>query len=310
MEKKYNVLIIGSGPAGITASIYTIRANLSTFVVAGGMPGGQLMLTTDVEDFPGFPGGLQGPELMNRMRKQAEMFGVKFLDKDVTKIEKTKNGFIIFVGNEKYKAKAVIVATGSSASWLGIESEKKLIGRGVSACATCDGPLFKNKDVAVIGGGDTAVRETLFLSKFCKSVTLIHRKGNLRAQNILQDRVFKIKNVKFLWNTEAKEFIGEGRLESLKVINHKTKKISNLKLDGVFVAIGHTPNTKFLKGVVKLDSHGYIIVKDYVNTSLKGIFAAGDVHDYRYQQAVTAAGAGCMAAMEADEYINSLKHRK
>jgi len=311
MSKKesYDVIIIGSGPAGITASIYAIRANLSTLIIGGTTPGGQLMLTTDVEDFPGF-GKIQGPELMQKMRDHAQSFGVKFLDENVTKVDFKKHPFKLFVEEKEFEAKSVIVATGASAKWLGIESEKKLIGKGVSACATCDGFFFKNKDVAVIGGGDTALREVLYLANLCKSVTVIHRRDHLRAQKILQDRAFNTKNIKFIWNSEVKEFIGKDKLETIKLFNNKTNKTSDIKMDGAFVAIGHTPNTSFLKGQIKLDEHNYIEVHDNVKTSIEGVFAAGDVHDYRYQQAVTAAGAGCMAAMEANEFIENLKLKK
>src|SRR3989344_208749 len=308
-KESYDAIIIGSGPAGITASIYTIRANLSTLIIAGSSPGGQLMLTTDVEDFPGF-GKIQGPELMQKMREHALSFGVKFLDENVTRVDFKKHPFKLFVDNKEFEAKSVIVATGASAKWLNIESERKLIGKGVSACATCDGFFFKNKDVAVIGGGDTALREVLYLAKICKSVTVIHRREELRAQKVLQDRAFNTKNIKFIWNSEVKEFLGKDRLEAIKLLNNKNNKISEIKIDCAFVAIGHTPNTSFLKGHIKLDSHNYIEVKNNVKTSVEGVFAAGDVHDYRYQQAVTAAGAGCMAAMEADNFIESLKRKK
>ncbi len=309
-KNNYDVIIIGSGPAGITASIYTIRANLSTLVIAGATPGGQLMITTDVEDYPGFPGGIQGPELMEKMRKQAEMLGVKFLDENVTKVNFNKKPFKLYTNKIEYESKAVIIATGASARWMGLESEKILTGKGVSACAICDGFFFKNKDVIVIGGGDTALREAIFLAKICKTVTVIHRRDILRAQKALQDKAFNTKNIEFLWNSEVLEFLGKEKLESVKIKNNKTNKETKLECSGAFVAIGHTPNTKFLKEDIELDNHGYIVVKDIVKTNIEGVFAAGDVHDYRYQQAVTAAGAGCMAAMEADEYIDNLKHKK
>ena len=304
-KESYDVIIIGSGPAGITASIYTIRANLSTLIIAGETPGGQLMLTTDVEDFPGF-GKIQGPELMKKMRDHAESFGVKFLDENVTSVDFKKQPFKLFADKKEFEAKSVIIATGASARWLGLDSEKKLIGKGVSACAVCDALFFKNKDVAVIGGGDTALRETLHLAKICKSVTVIHRRDKLRAQKILQNRAFNSKNIKFIWNSEVQEFIGRDKLEIIKLKNNKGK-LTEIKMDGAFVAIGHSPNTNFLKDNIELDSHGYIIVKDNIKTSVQGVFAAGDVHDYRYQQAVTAAGAGCMAAMDADEFIEDLR---
>jgi thioredoxin reductase (NADPH) len=307
IKKEYDVIIVGSGPAGITASIYAIRANRKTLVIAGASPGGQLMITTDVEDFPGFPGGIQGPELMARMREQSEKLGVEFVDEDVTKVDFKKKPFKLFTDDKEFTAKSVILATGASAKWMGLESEKRLTGKGVSACATCDGFFFKNKEIAVIGGGDTALREVLFLAKLGKTVTVIHRRNELRAQAALQDKAKTTKNVKFLFDTTVEEFVGSNKLEALKIKNVKTGKVSELKMDGAFVAIGHTPNTKFLKGQIKLDDHGYIIIEESVKTNVSGVFAAGDVHDYRYQQAVTAAGAGCMAAMDADEYLSDLK---
>jgi len=302
-KKGYDVIIIGSGPAGLTASIYTIRANLKTLVIAGSSPGGQLMITTDVEDFPGFPDGIQGPELMAKMREQSKLLGVEFLDENVTKVEFKKKPFKIYTADKNFEAKSIIIATGASAKWLGIESEKKLIGKGVSACATCDGNFFKNKDVAVIGGGDTALREALFLSKICKTVTVVHRRDKLRAQAILQDKAKSTKNINFIFNSEVKKFNGQNKLESITLTNNKKE----LKVEGAFVAVGHKPNTEFLKGQIELDNHNYVKVNELVKTSVKGVFAAGDVHDYRYQQAVTAAGAGCTAAMEADEYLSGLK---
>ncbi|MBS3168475.1 thioredoxin-disulfide reductase [Candidatus Woesearchaeota archaeon] len=311
VKKEYDVVIIGSGPAGLCASIYSIRANLSTIVISGVTPGGQLMLTTDVEDYPGFPGGIQGPELMQRMIEQAKKLNVDFLDEDVTKVNLKGKIKKSYVGKQEISSKVVIIATGSSAKWLGLKSEKRLTGRGVSACAVCDGAFFKDKDVAVIGGGDTALRETLFLAKICKTVTVVHRRDELRAQKILQDRSFKTKNVKFIWNSEVEEFIGSQKLEAIKLKDVKTNKLSELKVSGAFVAIGHTPNTKFLDGSgIELHGPGYIKVHDNVKTDVEGVFAAGDVHDYRYMQAVTAAGAGCMSAMEADSYIENLKHKK
>ncbi len=310
MEKEQDVIIIGSGPAGITASIYSIRANLKTLVIAGNAPGGQLMITTDVDDFPGFPGGIQGPELMDRMRKQAELLGVKFIDENVIKVDFKKKPFKLNTEDRKFIAKSVIIATGASAKWMGLDSEKRLIGKGVSACATCDGFFYKNKEVIVIGGGDTALREATFLAKICKTVTVIHRRDQLRAQAALVDKANSIKNIKWIWNSTVEEFLGKEKLESVKLKNLKNNKTSDLKCEGAFVAIGHKPNTDFLRGHIGLDDHGYVIVHDEVKTNVKGIFAAGDIYDYRYQQAVTAAGAGCMAAMEANEYIDNLKHKK
>ncbi len=311
MAKKdfYDVIIVGSGPAGLTASIYAVRANLKVLVIGGRNPGGQLMLTTDVDDFPGF-GKIQGPELMKKMREHALSLNAEIIDEDVTSVNFKKQPFKLFVDKKEFEAKAVIIATGASARWLGIESEKRLSGKGVSACAVCDGFFFRNKEVSVIGGGDTALREALYLAKICKSVTIIHRRDELRAQKVLQSAAFDTKNIKFIWDAEVVEFIGGNKLEKLKLKNIKNNKITEISMDGSFVAIGHTPNNKFLGKKVELDSHGYIVVYDNVKTSVEGIFAAGDIHDYRYQQAVTAAGAGCMAALDANEFIEGLKRKK
>src|SRR3989338_8172299 len=308
MKNSYDVVIIGSGHAGLTAAIYAARANLSVCVLAGSKPGGQLMITTDVEDFPSYK-NIQGPELMEKMIDHTKSFGVEFITEDVISVDFKKKPFKLNTDEKTYDAKSVIIATGASAKWLGIESEKKLIGKGVSACATCDAMFFKNKDVCVIGAGDTALREALHLVKMCKTVTLIHRRDEMRGQKALQERALNTKNMKFIWNTTIEEFIGKNKLESLKLKNVKTGKIEELKIDGAFVAIGHKPNTDFLKGQIELDN-GYIVVKHNVKTSVEGVFAAGDISDHRYMQAVTAAGAGCMAAMEADEYLEELKHKK
>jgi len=309
-KKEYDIIIIGSGPAGLTASIYAIRSNHSTLVIAGSTPGGQLMITTDVDDFPGFPGGIQGPDLMAKIRKQGELLGVDFVDENVTKVNfkaKTKK---VWADKKEFKAKAVIIATGASARWLGLDSEKKLIGKGVSACAVCDGMFFKGKDVAVIGGGDTAMREALFLAKICKTITVVHRRDKLRAQAALEEKAKATKNIKWSWNSATEEFLGKEKLESIKLKNTNTGKISELKVQGAFVAIGHKPNTEFLRGHVNLDDHGYIPTVENVKTNVSGIFVAGDVHDYKYMQAVTAAGAGCMAAMDAAEYLEDRRHTK
>jgi thioredoxin reductase (NADPH) len=303
----HDVIVVGSGPAGLTAAIYTVRSNLKTLVFSGSQPGGQLTITTDVEDFPGFPGGIQGPELMKRMREQAERLGVEFLDDEVVDVD-LKRPFKVRTRSKEFQGRSVIIATGASARWLGIESETRLRGKGVSACAVCDGFFFKDKDVAVIGGGDAALREALFLAGICKSVTIIHRRDKLRAMEALQDRTRKTKNIRFVWDSVVEEFSGENVLESIKLKNLKTSKISDLKVQGAFVAIGHTPNTKFLEGKLNLEK-GYIVVKDRVKTSVEGVFAAGDVHDYTYKQAVTAAGYGCQAALEARDYLEREKHK-
>ncbi len=303
VAKPYDCLIIGSGPAGLTAAIYSVRAGRSTLVISGPLPGGQLMLTTDVEDYPGFPEPIKGPELMDRMRKQAENLGVKFVSGSATAVDFKKRPFTVFVEGKPMQGMAVIIATGGSAKSLGLPSEWKFMGKGVSTCAVCDAFFYKGKDVVIVGGGDTAMRDALFCSKVCKTVTIIHRKDKFKAQKVLQDRVFKTKNIKFVWNTEVKEFIGKEKMETIRIMNNKTGKESTLKADGAFLAIGHMPNTKIYEGQLELDEKGYIALKERTKTSVLGVFASGDVHDYRYMQAVTAAGAGCMAALDANEFL-------
>ncbi len=305
MERLEKLIIIGSGPAGLTAAVYGARGDLKPLVIAGRQAGGQLMLTTDVDDFPGFPEGIQGPDLMARMRKQAEKFGTEFLEEDVQSVDFSKNPFLIQTETQTLKAQTVIVATGASAMWLGLESEKKLIGRGVSACAVCDGLFFKERQVLVIGGGDTAMREAAHLSKFAKKVTIVHRREVFRAQSALVELVKSKPNIEFLFNSEVVEILGEAKVEGVNLKNTKTQEISKMDIDGVFVAIGHKPNTDFLKGQLKLDEKGYIVVTDEVKTPVEGIYAAGDVADQRYRQAVTAAGAGTKAVFEAEKFLES-----
>jgi thioredoxin reductase (NADPH) len=299
----YDVIIIGSGPAGLTAAIYTGRAKLEILVVAGTMHGGQLMLTGEVENFPGFPEAIFGPELMDKMRKQAERFGTKFLLQDATAVEFSSKPLKVKVGSQILEAKAVIIATGASPRWLGLESEARLRGRGVSSCATCDAPFFKDKRVVVVGGGDTAVEEAWTLTKFAKEVTLIHRRGELRAAKILQDRAFGSKKISFVWDSVVEEILGKNRVEGIRVKNVKTGKMSEIVADGVFVAIGHKPSTDIFKGQIELDDNGYIVAKDETKTSVEGVFVAGDVRDPKYRQAVTAAGSGCKAALDAVKYL-------
>lgn len=299
----YDVIVIGSGPAGLTAAIYAARADLKILVIAGVEAGGQLMLTTEVEDFPGFPNSVQGPKLMGEMRKQAENLGAEIINENVTKVDFKVRPFKLFAGEKVYLGKSVIIATGANAKWLGLESEKRLIGKGVSACAVCDGPFFKGKSVAVVGGGDSALREALFLAKLAKAVSVIHRRDKLRAFPILQQRAFATKNIKFIWNSEVEEVLGKERVEGVLIKDLKTNKTSNLAVDALFIAIGHKPNTEFLKGQLELNERNYIVLKNHSETSVPGVFAAGDAHDWRYQQAVTAAGAGCMAAMDAQDWL-------
>ncbi len=302
------VLIIGSGPAGYTAAVYAARANLEPIVAAGMQPGGQLMITTDVENFPGFESTIQGPWLMEQMRAQAENVGAKILNTMIEKVESTGEGFRAYddQGNT-YEAQTLVLATGAQARWLGLESENKFQGYGVSGCATCDGFFYKNQEVAVIGGGNTAVEEALYLTNFARKVTLIHRRNELRAEKMLQERLLNHEKIEVLWDHTIEEFVGQDdpkSLTGLKVKNIKTGEVTDLAVTGAFVAIGHDPATKVFKGLVDLDEEGYIKVSPgSVKTNIPGIFAAGDVHDKAYRQAVTAAGFGCMAALEAERYL-------
>lgn len=301
------VIIIGSGPAGLTAAIYAARGNLSPLVVTGQEAGGQLNLTTDVDDFPGFENGIQGPELMIKMRKQAERFKTRFINENVISVNLKVKPFEIKTETSALKTKTLIIATGASASWLGLESEQRLRGRGVSACAVCDGFFFKDKVVAVVGGGDTAMREVVYLSKLCKKVIVIHRRDHLRAQSALQELVKSRSNVEFILSSTTEEVLGKDKVSGLKLKNVQSGEISIIEVDGVFIAIGHKPNTDFLKGELSLDQKGYIIVKEETHTNIPGVFVAGDAADYKYRQAVTAAGAGCKAAFDAEEYLQQIE---
>ena len=302
-EMVYDVIVAGSGPAGLTAAIYAARSSLKVLVVAGVEAGGQLIWTTEVEDYPGFPEGILGPDLMQLFRKQADRLGAEFIDGDITEIELSQRPFLVKAAAKTFQGKSLIVATGASAKWLGLESEQKLRGRGVSACAVCDGAFFKGKNLAVVGGGDTALRDALFLTKFAPKVFVVHRRDSLRAFKALQERAQANEQIEFVWNSEVVEVLGESRVEGLKIKNKKTNAEQTLPVEGVFVAIGHHPNTEFLKGQVETDQTGYIKLKEGNHTSVEGVFAAGDVHDYKYQQAVTASGAGCMAALEVEEFL-------
>jgi thioredoxin reductase (NADPH) len=298
------LLIVGSGPAGLTAALYAARAELAPVVVSGVPAGGQLLVTTDVENYPGFPEGIQGPELVDRMRRQAERFGAKFVDDNVTKVDFSRRPFHVTTGTRgAFLADAVIVATGANARWLGLASETALRGKGVSACATCDGFFFKGKDLAVVGGGDTAMEEALFLTNFAPHVTIIHRRGDLRASRIMQARVKKHPKISLLLDSEVVDIVGSGSVETLRVKHLPTGRISELKVQGLFVAIGYDPATDILRGHLDLDEKGYLKVHDHTRTSVEGVFAAGDVHDHRYRQAVTAAGDGCMAAIDAERWL-------
>ena len=306
MAKLYDVIIIGSGPAGYTAAIYAARANLSVLMLQGYQVGGQLMLTSDVENYPGFEEGILGPLMMERFEAQARRFGTEMIPEDVTAVDFSKRPFKITADSGEYLARIVIIATGASAKWLGLPSEQRLQGRGVSACATCDGFFFKNKDVAVVGGGDTAMEEATFLMRYARHVTVIHRRDTLRASKIMQDRAFKNPKISFIWDTEVTEVLGEDEVTGLRLRNLKTGEESILPVQGFFLAIGHEPNTGLFKGIIDMDKKGYIIPVEFTMTNIPGIFAAGDVTDHRYRQAVTAAGDGCRAAIDAEHWLESL----
>jgi len=302
-KELYDVIIIGSGPAGLTASIYASRARLSTLVIGGATWGGQLMLTNEVENFPGFPNGILGPELIANMRMQAERLGAKIMFEDVTAVDFSSRPFKISVGDRVFEAKTVIIATGASAKWLGLPSEERLRGRGVSACATCDAPFFRDKKAFVVGGGDTAMDEALALSKYAREVTVVHRRDRLRASKILQERVFANKKINFVWNSVVVDILGEDRVEGVRLKNVQTGEESTLATDAVFVAVGYKPNTDVFKGQIDLDENGYIRAHDETKTSVEGVFVAGDNQDKRYKQAITAAGAGCKAALDVEKYL-------
>ena len=299
------VIIIGSGPAGLTAALYTARANLQPLVITGVEWGGQLMLTSEVENYPGFVNGINGPDLMDIMKKQAEKFGTEFISGNVTSVDFSTQPFQVFVGDKKFEASAVIIATGASTKWIGLDSEQKFIGKGVSSCATCDGFFFKDKDIAVVGGGDSAMEEALFLTKFANTVKIIHRRDKLRESKIMQERAINNDKIEFVWDSEVVEVLGDDKVNGIKIQNTKNKETSEIELDGLFVAIGHTPNTDFLKGQINLDELGYVVKQDGTRTNIDGVFVAGDVHDFRYRQAVTAAGHGCEAAMDVEKYLEA-----
>lgn len=301
------IIIIGSGPAGLTAAIYAARADLAPLLFAGGQYGGQLMLTTDVENYPGFEEGILGPQLMERMRSQAVRFGTEVIDYDVTAVDFSGGVHRVWVDEHEYQAHAVVVATGSSALWLGLDSETRLRGRGVSSCATCDGAFFKDKEIVVVGGGDTALEEALFLTRFGKNVTVVHRRDELRASKIMQQRALDHPKIGFIWNSTVSEILGDGRVTGARLTDIKTGATSKIEADAVFVAIGHRPNTDLFSGHLDLDERGYIRSTDGVRTSVAGVFVAGDVYDFRYRQAVTAAGSGCRAAIEVEHYLATLQ---
>jgi thioredoxin reductase (NADPH) len=302
------VIIIGSGPAGLTAAIYAARANLEPLMFEGYGAGGQLMLTTDVENYPGFPLGVQGPELMTALRDQAERFGTEIVTADVTKVDFSERPFGVWVGDEEHRAEAVIVATGASARWLGLESEERLRGHGVSSCATCDGFFFKDQSMVVVGGGDSAAEEALYLSRIGSHVTLIHRRDALRASKIMSDRVLASDKISIRWNAEVAEVVGDGKVSAVRVRDVVSGETEEIPASAMFVAIGHTPNTELFAGHLALDENGYVLA-DGTRTSIEGVFVAGDVQDHVYRQAITAAGSGCMAAIDAERWLEAHAHQ-
>jgi len=308
-KKHYDVVIIGSGPAGYTAGVYTSRAKLSTLIISGTLPGGQLMTTSEVENYPGFPNGIFGPELMMNMRQQAERFGAVIIDDEVIKVDFKNKPLSVTTHSETYTAEAVIVCTGASPRKLGLPAEQQFSGRGVSYCATCDGPFFKGEDIVVVGGGDTALEEATFLTKFGKTVKIVHRRDSLRASKILQEKAKDNPKIEFIWNNVVSDIKGDKKISTVTIKNVASGKETTLKAGGLFVAIGHEPNTSIFKGQLELDDKGYIILKDHTKTSAEGVFAAGDVHDHRYRQAITAAGFGCMAAIDVERWLSERKHR-
>jgi thioredoxin reductase (NADPH) len=303
----YEVVIIGSGPAGYTAGIYTSRAKLNTLLISGSLPGGQLMTTSEVENYPGFPNGIFGPELMMNMRQQAERFGAKLLDDEVVEVDFKRRPFGIKTHGQEFRSESVIICTGASPRKLGLKAEQEFAGKGISYCATCDGPFFKGEDIAVVGGGDTAIEEATFLTKFGKSVKIIHRKDFLRASKILQEKAFENPKIDFVWDHVVSDISGNRKINSISVRNLRTGEEKKISVGGLFVAIGHEPNTSIFKGQLQLDDRGYIALTKNTRTSVDGVFAAGDVHDYRYRQAITAGGFGCMAALDVEKWLVEIR---
>jgi thioredoxin reductase (NADPH) len=310
MTEARELIIVGSGPAGLTAAVYAARGDLRPIVIEGLGAGGQLMLTTDVENYPGFPDGIMGPELMMKFREQAERFGAEFVTADADRVDLSAPPFGVWVGDTEYRADALVLSTGASARLLGLPAEQELLGHGVSTCATCDGFFFRDRDIAVVGGGDSAMEEAIFLTKFANRVTVIHRRDELRASKIMQDRAFANPKIDFRWNSVVTDVAGDGCVELVRVRDTVTGEQSDLKVGGLFVAIGHDPNTKLFEGQIELDENGYVVLPDAgsTRTSVDGVFAAGDVADHVFRQAVTAAGTGCMAAIEAERWLEARRH--
>jgi thioredoxin reductase (NADPH) len=302
-----DIIIVGAGPAGLTAAVYAGRADLEPLVIEGIAAGGQLMLTTDVENYPGFPDGILGPELMMKFREQAERFGAEFLTADADRVDFSASPFGVWVGDTEHRARSIVISTGATARMLGLPSESRLLGHGVSTCATCDGFFFREKPIAVIGGGDSAIEEALFLTKFATKVTIVHRRDELRASKIMQDRAFANAKIEFAWNSVVDDVIGNGSVDALVLRDTLTGATRELEVQGVFVAIGHDPTTGLFRDQLELDGDGYIVTAaDSTATSVPGVFACGDVQDHVYRQAITAAGSGCMAAIEAERWLSSL----
>lgn len=303
-ERRASVVVLGSGPAGLTAALYAARGQLKPLVITGVPAGGQLLITTDVENYPGFPDGIQGPVLVDLMRRQAARFGAEFLDDNVTRVDFSHRPFTLWTGtNGEVRANAVIIATGASARWLGLPSEERLKSHGISACATCDGFFFKGKDLVVVGGGDTAMEEALFLTKFATHVTIVHRRDSLRASKVMLQRAQTHPKISFALDTVVEEVLGSEKVEGVRVKHLPSGRTSVLPVGGLFVAIGHDPATSVFRGTLELTAEGYLKVREHTRTSVEGVFAAGDVHDHRYRQAVTAAGMGCMAAIDAERWL-------
>lgn len=303
MANLYDMIIIGSGPAGYTAAIYAARGSHKVLMLQGYQTGGQLMLTSEVENYPGYEEGIMGPEMMEKFEMQARRFGTEMIQEDVIDVDFSQRPFIVKTDNETYQARAIIISTGASAKWLGLASEKRLQGRGVSACATCDGFFFKNKEVVVVGGGDTAMEEATFLSRFASKVTLIHRRESLRASKIMQERAQANPKISFIWNTAIEEVLGDDAITGLRLRNLKTDEVSEYPTQGLFLAIGHQPNTSLFKGKIEMDEVGYIVPVEHTMTNIPGVFAGGDVTDHRYRQAITAAGDGCKTAIDAERWL-------
>lgn len=306
-KTKYDVIIIGAGPAGYTAGIYAARARRDTLILSGILPGGQLVNTTDVENYPGFENGILGPDLMMVWRKQTERMGATIVDDEVVKVDFKNKPFKVSTASTEFQADAVIIGTGANPRKLGLDGEQTFAGKGVSYCATCDGPFFRNMELVVAGGGDSAIEEATFLTKFATKVHLVHRRKELRASKVMQERAFNNPKIQFHWNSTVEEINGNEKVQHVILKDTQSNEKSTLDVGGVFVAIGHEPNTKLFQDQVELDKQGYVVLKDYTETSVTGVFAAGDVHDHRYRQAVTAAGYGCMAAIDVDKYLTENK---